>query len=861
MESFFVNWYTFWKEKRALFFSLLLGFFLLGAWSVFNLKLLPIFNLDYTILTGFLVIPLVGVLLFFRKTKWVFLSFLPSLFGGVFTLIIYYLIDNEIGKEDWLSGAVVSGLIFTYTLHLFSNLRKTSSIVETISVVFKPILVASLITSFCFFLLISTDSDLLKKIGLFGGINLIGGLIGLLLVLPIFISRNIEFKKEIKDSTLSLFSIKNKFIRFFLVTLLFGATIWLSYEAIGVDIKNIKLFKSTSFVYYGFGIVFTLLLVIYGRIEYALITFLPTLMTWIWTLGISALIGLELNEYIVFVFSLVIGLTIGSTILLSDSYKMIYSYGNKNNSGPISIFMVGSIVVSTIMILLVSDDSMVKSLAIFTLIGSVCFFLFSFFIQSYLIQLLIVNRAKRKKTPLTLFGLFVSIFAFSYFFLGCVILFFIHLLFRIIPFKQKQLKNAFRWLLAKFSWSMLYTMMNTKKRKYDFEHLDFSEPRVIIANHQSFLDILLMISLDRRVVIMTNEWVYKSPVFGIIIRYAGYLRAAKGIDANLDLIKERVADGLSVMIFPEGTRSESGEIKRFHKGAFYLAEKIGLPIQPILIQGDSYTMTKGDYLLKNGYMNLKALPKIEANDQSFGEGYRERTKLISKYFKEEHKKFDWDVSDSDYQFDRVIHNYVLKNPIMEWYIRIKWKFESKNYDFYNEFLGPKDTIYDLGCGYGYMSYYFLFRGPNRRVIGMDYDAEKISVADNCYDKTENISFDSDDLRSYELKEPADAIFLTDVVHYLKEEEQFDVLRKCVNALKKGGILFLRDGISDLQERHEKTKLTEVFSTKILGFNKSENQLHFFSKQDIFDFAAENGLTCEMKEQSQKTSNVLFILRK
>jgi hypothetical protein len=83
----------------------------------------------------------------------------------------------------------------------------------------------------------------------------------------------------------------------------------------------------------------------------------------------------------------------------------------------------------------------------------------------------------------------------------------------------------------------------------------------------------------------------------------------------------------------------------------------------------------------------------------------------------------------------------------------------------------------------------------------------------------------------------------------------------VDALKEDGILFLRDGISDYQERHEKTKLTEKFSTKILGFNKSENELHFFSKQDVFDFAEENGLTCEFKEQSQKTSNVLFIMKK
>ena len=360
---------------------------------------------------------------------------------------------------------------------------------------------------------------------------------------------------------------------------------------------------------------------------------------------------------------------------------------------------------------------------------------------------------------------------------------------------------------------------------------------------------------------MTNEWVYKSPLFGIIIRYAGYLRATKGIDGNMGEIQERIDDGLSIMIFPEGTRSESGDIRRFHKGAFYLSEKTGLPIQCILIQGNAYTMSKGDYLLKNGYINFKVLPKIELNNADFGTGYRERAKLIAKHVRKEHVKFTDEFTDSVYQFDRVIHNYILKNPIMEWYIRIKWRFESKNYDFYNTFLKKDSVIYDLGCGYGYMSYYFSFRGGNRKIYGMDYDSEKISVAQNCYDRTENVQFERADIRSYQFKEKADAIFLTDVIHYLQKDEQFVVLKNCIDALGKNGKLFLRDGVSDYQERHEKTKLTEKFSTKILGFNKSENDLHFFSKQDVFDFAKENGIRCELKEQSQKTSNILFILSK
>lgn len=861
METFFLNWYGFWKEKRAAFFILLGLFLIAGAWSIYQVKLLPNISLDVKIISGFTIIPLLFLLLFFKKTFLIPISLIPAFIGAIFSLSIYYLLEIEISNNILLIGAAISGVIYTYTIHLFSSLRKTESIEETIKIVFKPLFFGALITSCVFFFLMFSNSSVLKNVGLFGGLFIIGGLIGLLLVLPVIIQNKIKFRGKPISFDLGLFAIKNKLIRTGIVLVLIGVTIWFGFKMTDIKINSLDLIQNAKHIYIGFGIILVLLIMIYGRIEYALITFLPMVMSWIWTFGITSLIGLELNEYLIFVFSLIFGFTVGSTVLISDSYKSIYSYGDSSkNSSSTSILMVGTILLSTILILLVSDNPTMKSLALFTVISCLCFMLFSLFFQSYLIQLLIVNRAKKKKTPLTLYGIIFSITAFTYFFLGCVFLFFVHLIFRIIPFKQKEIKKGFRWLLSVFCLSLLYAMFNTKKRNFNKEKLDFTKPAIIISNHQSFLDILQLIGLNSNVVLMTNEWVYKSPVFGIIIRYAGYLRASKGIDANLEAINKLVEDGVSIVIFPEGTRSTSGKILRFHKGAFYLAEKTGLDILPVLIHGHSYAMSKGDYLLKNAYLYQKPLDRIKADDLSFGATYRERTKAISKHYRAEHKKFVNEVNDSEFQFDRIIHNYILKNPITEWYIRVKWKFEAKNYDFYNSFLKEDAVVYDLGCGYGYMSYYFGFREPNRTVIGMDYDKEKIAIAQNCFDRPEKIQFKSGDIRTFELQS-ADAIFLTDVIHYLEKEDQFVVLKKCVDALKEDGILFLRDGISDYQERHEKTKLTEKFSTKILGFNKSENELHFFSKQDVFDFAEENGLTCEFKEQSQKTSNVLFIMKK
>jgi 1-acyl-sn-glycerol-3-phosphate acyltransferase len=57
-------------------------------------------------------------------------------------------------------------------------------------------------------------------------------------------------------------------------------------------------------------------------------------------------------------------------------------------------------------------------------------------------------------------------------------------------------------------------------------------------------------------------------------------------------------------VFPEGTRSFTDRVQRFHKGAFFIAEKLGLDLVPLIIHGAHYTMSKGDWMLKNGQLNV-----------------------------------------------------------------------------------------------------------------------------------------------------------------------------------------------------------------------------------------------------------------
>ena len=84
------------------------------------------------------------------------------------------------------------------------------------------------------------------------------------------------------------------------------------------------------------------------------------------------------------------------------------------------------------------------------------------------------------------------------------------------------MKAAYTYILSKFVKSLVYLMVNVKKKIINVNHENFEKPAVIIANHQSFLDILVLVMLHPKLIMMTNKWVWHSPVFGYVVRMADY---------------------------------------------------------------------------------------------------------------------------------------------------------------------------------------------------------------------------------------------------------------------------------------------------------------------------------------------------
>ena len=128
---------------------------------------------------------------------------------------------------------------------------------------------------------------------------------------------------------------------------------------------------------------------------------------------------------------------------------------------------------------------------------------------------------------------------------------------------------------------------------------DPRRPYVAVANHESYADIFLISHLPWEMKWLSKDTIFKIPVMGWMMSMAGDIRLTRGNRSSaaqaIAACRDRLAKRVSVMIFPEGTRSRSGELLPFKDGAFRLAVETGIPILPIAVAGTRHAMAKGSF--------------------------------------------------------------------------------------------------------------------------------------------------------------------------------------------------------------------------------------------------------------------------
>jgi 1-acyl-sn-glycerol-3-phosphate acyltransferase len=144
---------------------------------------------------------------------------------------------------------------------------------------------------------------------------------------------------------------------------------------------------------------------------------------------------------------------------------------------------------------------------------------------------------------------------------------------------------------------------------------DPRRPYVVVANHESYADIFLISCFPWEMKWLSKDTMFKIPLMGWMMQMAGDIKLVRGSrDSAAGAIiacRDRLAKRVSVMIFPEGTRSKTWEMLPFKDGAFRLAIEAGVPILPIAVAGTRYAMAKGTFRFLRARAIAQLLEPIE----------------------------------------------------------------------------------------------------------------------------------------------------------------------------------------------------------------------------------------------------------
>ncbi len=181
-------------------------------------------------------------------------------------------------------------------------------------------------------------------------------------------------------------------------------------------------------------------------------------------------------------------------------------------------------------------------------------------------------------------------------------------------------------------WGKVALLANRVKVRIEgVEHLDGKGPYIFMSNHQGYYDIFALLGhLPVQFKWLAKKELFSIPFFGWTMAAVGYISIDRGGTRNtveaMNKAARKIRDGMSVVIFPEGSRSPDGSIQPFKKGGFTLAIKSKVPIVPIAISGSRDIMPKDKLTAISGEVRIRMDHPIETENYSL----KDRESLMKK---------------------------------------------------------------------------------------------------------------------------------------------------------------------------------------------------------------------------------------
>lgn len=539
--------------------------------------------------------------------------------------------------------------------------------------------------------------------------------------------------------------------------------------------------------------VLLILLLFFRHSLLALLTLLPVVVSWIWVTGIMSIFDIQFNIFNIIVSSLVFGLGIDYAIFITSGLLHELKTGEKKVSVyKTSILLSALTTVCGVGALILAEHPALYSMAFISILGIGVAVLLSFTLQSFLIRVLILDRKNRGVEPYTTYTLLNTTLTFVTFLIGCIIAFILgYLILPLIPIAKKKKQAFVIWF------SSGWLRMITKSQVRIPQHLNFpskgslSKPSVIIANHESFLDILVLLGMSPKNILVTNDWVYNSPFFGKVVQYIGFYPVSKGIEEAIPHLKSKVDEGYNICVFPEGTRSKTPKISRFHKGAFYIAQELQLDITPIILHGYGQTLSKGDdFIVKNGIVHLDTLPMIKHGDLSWGNDLRQRYKAVSRNFKSEFSLRRKKYENLNFYKNQLLNNYLYKGTALEKECKSILIENESLFNEINECIDLKSKTLVLGDRLGVLALFLTYFDDKRIVTGLFKNEEDRQLASNTFSYLKNNQSNFQLLQNGVDYSDIDNIIICASLIKMEGEDLNYIINEAFNGMNEGCTLIL-----------------------------------------------------------------------
>lgn len=266
----------------------------------------------------------------------------------------------------------------------------------------------------------------------------------------------------------------------------------------------------------------------------------------------------------------------------------------------------------------------------------------------------------------------------------------------------------------------------------------FAKPALIICNHQSHLDLPVLMSINPKLIFLTNDWVWNNFFYGKIIHYAEFLPVSAGMDIILPHLKSLKERGYSIVVFPEGTRSADCSILRFHQGAFLLAHELEMDIVPMVLHGAGHYLPKKDFMFRKGEIRLKILPRI-FSDKYTGLALREQASLFRKLIRREYNEIAKLQENADYFRSLVLYKYAYRG----WSIVSRCKHllkESKKFDDIINGGANYERVRIINSGIGTFALLYALANKNSVVYAFETNIEDYTIAEDTAFIPKNLHF-------------------------------------------------------------------------------------------------------------------------